>query len=120
MNISYTIRGAAELDAKLTSAPQGSEQVIAQADAAAAPIVAAGVARETPVRTGALVRSEDVFVRDKSLEFQATVFYADFVARGTSRQAANPFDVRGAAAAETAVVQEFEREAELFAREFDQ
>lgn len=118
MNLSFTIRGATELDAKLSAAT--GEQVIAQADAAAAPIVAAGVARETPVRTGALVRSEDVFVRDKSLEFQATAPYASFVNYGTSRQRANMFMQRGAAAAETAVIAEFEREAELFAREFDQ
>lgn len=120
VGIRITIKGADELAAALDQAPQGTEQVIATGNAAAAPLIKSSTQRETPVRTGALRASEDVFVRGSQLEFQATQHYASFVQYGTSRQRANPYMDRGAAAAETEVIREFEQAADIFVREFEQ
>jgi HK97 gp10 family phage protein len=120
VKLNITIKGADELAAALDQAPQGTEQVIATGNAAAAPIIKASTQRETPVRTGFLRSSEDVLVRGSRLEFRAEAPYASYVAYGTSRQRANPFPDRGVAAAEPEVIREFEQAANVFVREFEQ
>lgn len=118
-NFTVTIRGAAELDAKLGAAPQGAAEVLERGNAAAAPVVKVNIEDKTPVRKGILVGSEDVLVKGTELEFHAEAFYASFVARGTSKQRANPYDERGVAAAEPDVVQGFEAERDVFVSDFN-
>jgi len=117
--LKITVTGLEQLNRKFDGIKAEIERMIAEAEAELAPVMAANIARETPVRTGFLRSSESAAAQPPAVQFVATAEYASFVEYGTFRQAANPFIERGVDASEAEAEAAFQHALDGVAEGFD-